>query len=128
MSQLKKEKFDQPHEFDQYLGQLDMEKHPLWERAWKGQDQEAFEQILHDLGADLSHGYEFNVCFYRPRMSNQPEYGVRVSFKERTDKQWMDTMMDITDVLRNTTGSITRTGMVLSLNNRIQNTFDEIDD
>lgn len=116
MSELAMEKFDQPHEFDNYLGQLDMERHPLWDKAWKGQDQKAFEQILHDLGADLDYGYEFRVCLYRSRMSGKVEYGVRASFKERTDKWWVDNMMCTSDIVRNTKDSIRATGMRMGLN------------
>jgi hypothetical protein len=116
MSEQAVEKFDQPHDFDQYLGQLDMERHPLWEKAWIGQDQVAFEKILHDLGADLAFGYEFNVCLYRSRMTNKVEYGVRVSFRERSDKWWTTNMMDTSDIVRNTHDSIRATGMRMGLN------------
>lgn len=116
MSEMAKERFDQPMEFDQYLGQLDMELHPLWEKAWIGQDKEAFETILHDMGADLSYGYEFNVCLYRARTTNKVEYGVRVMFRERTDKWWVDNMMDTSDIVRNTHDSIRATGMREALN------------
>lgn len=116
MSEMAVERFDQPMEFDQYLGQIDMELHPLWEKAWIGQDQTAFETILHDLGADLKYGYEFNVCLYRSRMTNKVEYGVRVMFKERTDKWWVSNMMDASDIVRNTHDSIRATGMRQALN------------
>lgn len=116
MSEQAKEKFDQPMEFDQYLGQLDMEKHPLWEKAWKGQDQKAFEKILYDLGADLNYGYEFRVCLYRSRMTKKVEYGVRASFKERTDDWWVKNMMCTSDIVRNTKDSIRATGMRMALN------------
>lgn len=118
MAALKEERFDQPMKFDQYLGQLDMELHPLWNKAWKGQDQKAFEQILYDMGADLAFGYGFNVCLHRARTSNKVEYGMRVSFKERTDKKWMDTMMDVTDIIRNTHSSIRTTGMLEVMNDQ----------
>lgn len=115
----KKERFDQPMQFDQYLGQLDMEQHPLWEEAWLGQDQKKFEKILYDLGADLNFGYDFRVCMYRARTTNKTEYGVRVGFKERTDKHWMNTMMGIEDVIRNNVGTLSdalaRVGMIESL-------------
>lgn len=116
MSKLKSEKTDQPMEFNQYLGQLDMERHPLWEAAWKGQNQDLFEKILYDLGADLSYGYAFNVCLYRSRMTNKVEYGVRVSFTERTDKWWVDNMMNVSDLVRETKNSIRATGMRMALN------------
>jgi hypothetical protein len=115
----KKEKHDKPGEFDQYLGQLDMEQHPLWEEAWIGQDQSKFEQILFEMGADLDYGYDFRVCNYRARTTNQTEYGVRVGFKERTDKRWMSEMMAIEDVARNTVGGLSnalaRVGMLESI-------------
>jgi len=116
MSELRSERFDQPHDFDQYLGQLDMEHHPLWHDAWVGQDQKKFETILHDLGADLNYGYEFTVCLYRSRITNKVEYGVRVSFKERTDKWWVANMMCTSDIVRNTHDSIRATGMRMGLN------------
>lgn len=117
MSELAKEKFDQPMDFDQYLGQLDMEQHPLWEKAWVGQDQQAFETILKDLGADLDFGYDFRVCIYRSRMfPNKVEYGVRVGFKERTDKWWQSNMMAVSDIVRNTHNSLRATGMREALN------------
>lgn len=116
MAKLQNEKFDQPMEFDQYLGHLDLEKHPEWDEAWKGQDQKVFEKVLHDLGADLNYGYTFNMCLHRSRTSNKVEYGMRVSFRERTDKVWMDSMMDVTDILRHTTDSIRATGMREMLN------------
>jgi hypothetical protein len=116
MSEMAVEKFDQPMEFDQYLGQLDMEKHPLWKKAWVDQDKEAFEQILEDLGADISYGYDFRVCLHRSRMTNQVEYGVRVGFKERTDKWWTANMLSVEDLVRTTRGSIRATGMKEALN------------
>lgn len=116
MSELAVEKFDQVHEFDNYLGQLDMELHPLWEKAWIGQDKEAFETILHDMGADLAHGYDFRVCLHRARTSNKVEYGVRVGFRERQDRWWTDNMMATSDIVRNTHNSLRATGMRQCLN------------
>lgn len=116
MAEMKQEQFDQPMEFDNYLGQLDMELHPLWEKAWIGQDQKAFEQILHDMGADLTQGYDFRVCLHRARTSNKVEYGVRVGFRERTDKWWVDNMMATSDIVRNTHNSLRATGMRQCLN------------
>ena len=116
MSELKKERFDQPMEFDQYLGHIDLEQHPLWEKAWHGQDQEAFEQVLKDLGADISQGYAFSICLHRARTNNKVEYGMRVSFRERTDKEWVDTMMATSDIVRNTHNSLRATGMRMGLN------------
>ena len=116
MSKLAKEKFDQPMEFDQYLGQLDLEQHPLWGEAWVGQNQEAFETVLHEMGADLRMGYEFTMCLHRSRTNNKVEYGMRVAFCERTDKDWMDNMMCTSDIVRNTHNSLRATGMRMGLN------------
>lgn len=116
MSELRKEKFDQVMEFDQYLGHLDLERHPLWTDAWIGQDQNKFEQVLYEMGADTKYGYEFTVCNYMPRTSNRSEYGMRVSFKERTDKWWTDNMMCTSDIVRNTHNSLRATGMRQCLN------------
>ena len=115
MAEQQKERFDQPHDFDQYLGHLDLELHPKWEQAWKGQDQKVFEEILKDMGADLRYGYDFRVCNYRPRTSKHSEYGIRIGFKERSDKWWVDNMMDITDIIRHVKGSVRTTGMRLSI-------------
>lgn len=133
MSKQATERFEQIGTFDQYLTQLDLELHPLWAEAWAKQDRKLLDKVLYDLGVDISYGYTEEVATVRARRadiipSKQIVTGMLIRFKERTDKAWMDSMMDITDVLRNTTGSIARTGMVLSLNNRIQNTFDETED
>lgn len=116
MSEMKKERFDQIHEFDNYLGHLDLEQHPLWDKAWFGQDQEVFETVLHELGADLRMGYEFTMCLHRSRTNNKVEYGMRVAFRERTDKEWMTTMMATSDIVRNTHNSLRATGMRMGLN------------
>lgn len=116
MSELRQERFDQPHDFDNYLGQLDLELHPQWDEAWSKQDKQLFEKVLFDLGADVSFGYDFTVCLYRSRMTNKVEYGLRASFKERTDAWWTKNMMDTTDVVRNTHNSIRATGMRIGLN------------
>lgn len=116
MAKLQKEKFDQPMEFDQYLGHMDLEQHPLWGDAWVGQDQEAFETVLHEMGADLRFGYEFTMCLHRSRTNNKVEYGMRVAFRERTDTDWMDNMMSTSDIVRNTHNSLRATGMRMGLN------------
>lgn len=116
MAELQKEKFDQPHDFDQYLGHIDLEQHPLWDKAWHGQDQNAFEKVLSDLGADLAFGYAFDICLHRARTNNKVDYGMRVAFRERTDKHWVNTMMDASDIVRNTHNSIRATGMRECLN------------
>ena len=116
MSEMKQERFDQPHLFDNYLGHQDLELHPLWEKAWIGQDKATFEQVIYDMGADLNYGYEFSICLHRARTNNKVEHGMRVAFKERTDREWMRDMMDVSDIVRLETRSIVTTGMRLSLN------------
>lgn len=118
MAEQSKERYNQEMMFDQYLGHLDLEKHPRWELAWNGQDQKVFEEILHDMGADLAYGYDFRVCHYRPRTGKQSEYGVRVGFKERTDSWWRENMMDVTDLTRYVSeneGTVRAVGMIESL-------------
>lgn len=116
MSEMAREKFDQTCSFDQYLSFLDMEKHPLWDEAWKGQNAEKFDQILYDMGADLSKGWEITMCLHRARTSNNVEYGPRVSFVERQDKWWVSNMMATSDIVRNTHDSIRATGMRQAIN------------
>ena len=127
MSEMASERFEQPHDFDQYLGQGDLKLHPLWKNEWlsevheenseflKGHpDQKEFEQILFEMGADMKLGYESNVCMHRNRTSKDITYGLRVMFKERTDKWWIDNMMATSDIVRHvgmTEGSIRTVGM-----------------
>lgn len=120
MSEQARERFEQIHDFDQYLTHLDLELHPDWELAFKGGDRAAFEAILKDFGADLSYGYTEEVATARARRSDltpsqQVVNGVLVRFKERTDKWWVDNMMDITDIIRHVKGSIRTTGMRMSV-------------
>lgn len=114
-------------EFDQYLGQLDLELHPLWEEAWKGQDQSKFETILHDFGVDLKFGYTFQVETYRARRKDlnpyqQVERGMVVRFRERRDKEFAS-YRELTDIIRTNyvegegslTAALARVGMIESL-------------
>lgn len=121
MSDLAVEKFDQQHDFDQYVGQLDLDLHPSWQKAWEEQDVDRFEKILHYFGADCSKGYKFEQVLYRARRtdlnpSQQVERGLIVRFKERTDKWWKDNMMCVEDIVRHTQNSIRATGMRQALN------------
>lgn len=114
MCRLKAEKFDQHPIFDQFLSFVDLEKHPKWNKAWKEQNQEVFEEVLFDLGADVTQGWSISVCLHRPRTSNAAEYGPMVRFKERTDKGW-ESYRDVSDIVRDTESSVARYGMKLSL-------------
>ena len=121
MSQMANEKFEQVGEFDQYLTHLDLELHPGFKKAVVSGDRDAFEKVLKDFGADLSYGYEEEVATVRARRSDLPpskqvHTGILVRFKERTDKWWVDNMMDISDIIRNTKDSIRATGMRLASN------------
>jgi hypothetical protein len=121
MSEQANERFEQVGEFDQYLTHLDLELHPRWKEVLLNGDRDAFETILKDFGADLSYGYEEEVAKARARRkdlspSQQVVTGVLVRFKERTDKWWVDNMMDVSDIIRNTKDSIRATGMRLASN------------
>lgn len=115
------EKFDQDHDFDQYIGQLDLDTHPKWNQAWETQDKELFEKIIHYFGADITQGYLFEQVLYRARRtdltpSQQVEHGLVVRFKERTDAWWVKHMMSIEDIVRHTQNSIRATGMRQCMN------------
>lgn len=121
MSEMSKERFEQVGEFDQYLTHLDLELHPAFKKVLLNGDRDAFERVLKDFGADLSYGYEEEIATARARRkdlqpSKQVVTGVLVRFKERTDKWWVDNMMDVSDIIRNTKDSIRATGMRLANN------------
>lgn len=84
-------------EYDQYLSFLDLEQHPDWLEAWKAQDKDKVDRILYSMGCDLTCGYEVEVLLHRSRLSKQVEYGPRMSFKMREDKEWKRTGMSIED-------------------------------
>lgn len=120
MSTLRQEQFNQPHEYDQYLTQVDLEIHPEWETAFKTGDRSVFERVLHELGADLRYGYSEEIAHVRARRNDLPpskqvQYGMLVRFKERTDKWWVSNMMEVSDIVRNTKNSLRATGMRESL-------------
>lgn len=105
-----------PCEFDQFLGQLDLESHPDWKEAWATQNTKLFEKVLWEMGADLDYGYEFTTCLHRARISQKVEFGMRVTFKERNDDYWIKNYMQVEDIARCDKSSIVRCGMRLSLN------------
>jgi hypothetical protein len=121
MAEQGKERFEQVGLFNQYLTQVDLELHPEWVNAFKSGDRSLFERILYEFGADLRYGYEEDVAHVRARRSDlkpyeQVQYGMLIRFKERTDKWWVDNMMDITDIVDMTKDSIRATGMREVLN------------
>lgn len=118
MAEQSVERFEQPMLFDQYLGDVDLTYHPLWEDGLYEKDRKKFDKILCSLGADLAYGYEFVKGRYRTRFSQEQCDGVRICFKERTDKWWQQNMMDISDIVRYVSeneGTIKAVGMRESL-------------
>lgn len=103
--------------FDQYLSFLDLEYHKDWEAAWVGQDEKLFEQVLQEMGADLSTGWEITDCLHRSRFSGKVDRGPRVVFKERVDDYWIRNGMAVEDMVRSTKSEISRVGCMLALNN-----------
>jgi hypothetical protein len=75
-------------EFDQYYSFFDLEQHPDWAEAWRDQDEQRVSKILYSLGCDVNYGWEITVCNHRTRTTGQVEYGPRMSFKQRVDKEF----------------------------------------
>lgn len=72
-----------------WLSFKDLNKLPDFRLAIMRQDQESFERILYENGADLSYGYNVVKCLHRPRTENMPYDGFRVEFVERLDSDWV---------------------------------------
>lgn len=102
-------------EFDQFLSFTDLEKVDGFTDAWKSQDEEKFIEILYKNGMDKRFGYQLGYSLHRPRTSNQVEYGLRITFKERQDKEF-EPYRDVRDIARTDRSSVVRAGMVESLN------------
>ena len=83
---------DYSSEYDQYLSFVDLERDAEWNVAWKAQNQKKVEELLYKYGCEIDYGYEIEVCLHRPRTSNSVDYGPRISFKSRTDKEWQKNM------------------------------------
>jgi len=77
------------YQADQYLSFYDLAQHPDFLPAWKNQDSKKIEQVLYEMGADLTHGYEMNVCQHRSRIDAKLINGPRYTFKERQDAEWL---------------------------------------
>ena len=80
---------DYTDDFNQYLSFLDLERDPEWNTAWKSQDEVKVEELLYKYGADVKYGWAVEVCLHRPRCSNQADYGPKINFVQRTDKEWL---------------------------------------
>lgn len=118
MAEQSVERFEQSMLFDQYLGDVDLMRHPQYTEGLYEKDKELHDSILHSMGADLSYGYEFVESTYRTRICKSIRVGVRICFKERTDKWWQQNMMDISDIVRYVSeneGTIKAVGMRESL-------------
>ena len=105
-------KVDYSDEFNQYLSFLDLEIDPEWNDAWKAQDKKKVEQLLHKYGADLKYGWKVEVVLHRPRTSNQAEYGPKINFVERSDKEWLP-FMSTEDMIANTKDSFLKADLMV---------------
>ena len=95
---------DYTDDFNQYLSFVDLEKDAEWNTAWKAQDEAKVEELLYKYGADVKYGWEVEVCLHRPRISNSAEYGPKVNFVERTDKEFAP-YISTEDMIANTKDS-----------------------
>ena len=80
---------DYTDDFNQFLSFVDLERDPEWNTAWKAQDEAKVEELLYKYGADTKYGWTVEVCLHRPRCSNAPEYGPKINFVQRSDKEWL---------------------------------------
>lgn len=115
-----KEQFDTTlyAQHNQYLSFVDMEKLDDWNKAWKGQDEKLFNDLLHTNGADLNFGWKIDFALHVPRTEkNQKrfDYGPLIRFKERTDKAF-EPYKSVEDICRDDPSSTIRAGMRASLN------------
>lgn len=96
-------------EFNQYLSFIDLDKLSGWKEAWKGGNIKEVEALLYKAGCDLSYGWEIIVVDHRPRTSNLPVYGPRFEFKEREDKEFIQSgMKAVEDIINSCSDSSLR--------------------
>lgn len=107
---------EQKFERNQYLSFLDLQHHPAWVIAWKAQDKTACDKVLMSMGVDLKFGYDVADCLHRSRIDQKVGSGPRVTFRERTDKYWLNNGMQMEDMVRETPSIISRVGMILAMN------------
>jgi len=113
---MKQENKIQPFEFNQFLSYIDLAKHPRWNEYAEFWKEDVLKELLYDMGADLSYGYETSMVTHRPRTENKVRHCQRVTFKEREDEFWINNYMQIEDVVRCTGSEISRVGMLLAMN------------
>ena len=95
--------------FNQYLSFSDLDKLQGWKEAWKGGDINEVEILLYKAGVDLGFGWEIVVNNHRPRTSNLPVYGPRFEFKEREDKEFIQSgMKAVEDIINSCSDSSLR--------------------
>ncbi len=111
IKQIKQTNTDYSDTYNQYLSFVDLEKDPEWNEAWKDQDEKKVEALLHKYGADLKYGWEVEVVLHRPRTSNAAEYGPKISFVERTDKEFAP-YVSTEDMIANTKDSFLRSELM----------------
>lgn len=107
-----KDKLDYRNNYNQYLSFVDLEKDPEWLVAWRGQDSDKVDQLLYKYGCDLEYGWDVEVVLHRPRTSNAAEYGPKINFKERGDKEWLP-YMSTEDMVANTKDSYMKADLMV---------------
>lgn len=107
-----KDNDDYTDDFNQFLSFVDLEKDPEWNAAWKSQDEARVEELLYKYGADVKFGWEVEVCLHRPRTSNSAEYGPKVNFVERTDKEFAP-YISTEDMIANTADSYMKADLMV---------------
>ena len=103
---------DYADDFNQYLSFVDLERDPEWNTAWRAQDEAKVEELLCKYGADVKYGWEVEVCLHRPRTSNSAEYGPKVNFVERTDKEFAP-YISTEDMIANTKDSFLKADLMV---------------
>jgi hypothetical protein len=103
---------DYSDKYNQYLSFVDLELDPEWNAAWKVQDKQKVEELLYKYGADIKYGWEVEVILHRPRTSNQPEYGPKINFVERTDKEFAP-YVSTEDMIANTKDSFLKADLMV---------------
>ena len=95
--------------FNQYLSWHDMEKAVGFKEAWKAMDLAKIEELLYTHGCDTAFGWELVYCHHRPRTSNQAVNSVRFEFKEREDKEFIQSgMKAVEDIINSCSDSSMR--------------------
>ena len=113
--------------FNQYLSFSDLDKLQGWKEAWKSGDINDVEILLYKAGVDLGFGWEIVVNNHRPRTSNLPVYGPRFEFKEREDKEFIQSgMKAVEDIINSCSDSSMRLELK-GMSRRDRNTRDVMD-